>query len=378
MQRELGLARISAAEGDTAGLRASAGNVKKIDLEGRRREQTQKLMAMKPQEIVQTYGERFNADPNAPLMIDFDEGSGKYMLVSRADGIQSQMLSPAEMTQALMGAWEAGNGDVSAGLEMMVKAGVTQRGLQDRAFERSDKLAGRKAEAHFKTREANNDDARTGIAREALGIQRQRAAADAKKDREIDPKLVAQLNDLSTRISSETDPNKRAVMEGEYARLYGVAATSIGKVIAPKVSKPEFTPEGYATVVEKLGGTPQARIAADELFGRTPQGGGLDASLQKLNGGAGKPPASSAPRQPRVVPNRTPEQQAAYDQSVRDDQERAVRQQQSQRLGIEARGINAAAIRAMPPEQAAATLQRLGPALGLQQRSALELRAQGR
>lgn len=155
----------------------------------------------------------------------------------------------------------------------------------------------------FKLGKENNDGAfQTGqlrVASERNGIAR---AAAGSRDKHVDPKYVAQLNDLNTRISESTDPAEVKKLEREYQRVQTTAYTALGKVAPLKDSRPaprEVDPKAYAETLTKFigAGMPpaEARMETDVLYGRSPAAGGVDSKLQSLN------KERSAARRPVIV-----------------------------------------------------------------------------
>ena len=86
---------------------------------------------------------------------------------------------------------------------------------------------------------------RTAIARAGLG----------NKPREMSPETVAKLNNLSSAIAEEKDPDKRAVLGAQFRREYGLAATQIGKVLMPtdeRAPRVEYTNKDVMDLVSEL------------------------------------------------------------------------------------------------------------------------------
>jgi hypothetical protein len=73
----------------------------------------------------------------------------------------------------------------------------------------------------------------------------------------IDPQTVATLNELSARIDAEADPAKRRALENQYQRVYGLAATQMGKLVPPRAQRTETDPKkilDYAKTLVEAGG----------------------------------------------------------------------------------------------------------------------------
>lgn len=156
-----------------------------LKLDDDRKAELKRLQALPPEALAQLFDESVSSNPDVPAMVDFDPKSRKYVIVSRIPGIPTQTLSRAEMLQAVMGAWEAGNGNYDAGVQALVAAAQNARALENSNFERSRHMAGDNANLHFKGLQADNDaqrtrndSARVGLARQRLGDERSRAARE--------------------------------------------------------------------------------------------------------------------------------------------------------------------------------------------------------
>ena len=160
---------------------------------------------------------------------------GKATLLKLGKHDQAQLWAASQMidqdpTRAL---------GIMAGIDKNLAAAVAaENGIVDKVGQHQNTMAyqkGQLAEA----------EQRTAIARAGLGA----------KTRELSPDTVRELNDLSVRISEEKDPRQRAVLEAQYNRRYGLAATEIGRVVPPRneqARRPEFTPKDIADVVAEL------------------------------------------------------------------------------------------------------------------------------
>ena len=153
--------RVALAQKDMAGWRNIEADTRATKVKDARKAEFQRVSKLKDNEVADLFQESVNANPDVPAMVDFDPKTRKYVIVSKIPGIPTQQLSRAEMLQAVMGAWEAGNGDYAAGVQAMVAGAQNQRGVQDKNFERSRGLATDNAALHFKGLTADQDAART-------------------------------------------------------------------------------------------------------------------------------------------------------------------------------------------------------------------------
>lgn len=167
--------RVALAQRDMGAWSRLEGDRRQSMLKDARRQEFQRINKLPDNELADLFSDSVNANPNVPAMVDFDPKSRKYVIVSKIPGIPTQSLSRAEMVQAVMGAWEAGNGDYTAGVQAMIQAAQGARQLENSNFERSRGLASDNANLFVQNRRLDNDDARTRMARESLGIQRDRA-----------------------------------------------------------------------------------------------------------------------------------------------------------------------------------------------------------
>lgn len=298
MQREQALGRISAAQRDSAGLRASAANVKKIGQDDARKAEFKRLNSLSDEQLAAEYKTFGQDGSGVPAMVDFDPKSRRFMFVSQIPGMPSESLTKAELIASHMSLWEAGNGDFSAGLKGMIESADRQRALQDRSFNRSSTLATGNMNAYFKGREADNDAARTGIARESLGIQRAQAN---KEDWSIigpsdDGKSVLGFNKRSGQVEARPLP-----------------AGTNAQNLFPKITGEK---DRSMTKDQELRARAQMKAAgySDEQIERAVTGvdpnAALIESLKRMEaertgkkpGGAGLPPQPQAPAAPYAEP----------------------------------------------------------------------------
>lgn len=292
------VASLAAMSGDYAGVFSAQDRAAQARLKEARQAEFKRLQGMKDDEIAQLFKET-NADGSGvPAMVDFDPKTRKFLLVSQVPGVPSQTLSRAEMLQGLMSAWEAGNGDYTQGIKALVESAQNQRNLRNQDFERSGALARANADAYFRGLSADNDAARTSIARQGLGLQRDRAAA-------ADWLPVGVTDDKRGLVFY----NRRTrQMEVESAPAGVNAVTWFRRITGEGAPRP-FSPTDYANAVKNFtdAGAPleEARMLADQLFGRapavTPQAvlemlKGMDRQAGQQRGAAPTAPAPTAPQ----------------------------------------------------------------------------------
>ncbi|WP_395138273.1 hypothetical protein [Schlegelella aquatica] len=257
------IAALAALKGDYAGLTAAQDRAARLERDAARQAEFKRLQGMKDDEIAQLFKET-NADGSGvPAMVDFDPKTRKFLLVSQVPGVPSQTLSRAEMLQGLMSAWEAGNGDYTQGIKALVESAQNQRALRNQDFERSTALAKANADAYFRGLAADNDAARTSIARQGLGLQRGAAAA-------ADWLPVGVTDDKRGLVFYNRRTRK---METESVPAGVDAVTWFRRITGEGAPKP-FNPTDYANAVKSFAdaGMPleEARMQADQLFGRAP------------------------------------------------------------------------------------------------------------
>lgn len=178
-----GAGRVALARGDLSAWRQLEGDRRASDTKAARQEEFKRLSGMKDQDLVGVFQQSINANPEMPAMVDFDPKTRKYLVVSQVPGVPSQSLSRAEMLQSMMGLWEVGNGDYTAGIQAIVQGAQGQRALQDKNFERSRGMSKDNADLFFKGRQADNDDQRTRNDGARLGIQRKAAETREQMER---------------------------------------------------------------------------------------------------------------------------------------------------------------------------------------------------
>ena len=167
------------------------------------------------------------------------------------------------------------------------------------------------AAMHYANTDANNN-ARLGIDRERLGLEKD-------KQREMDPKDVKTLNDLTAKWEAEKDPAKKRDIEQQFRMTYSVAATKLNKVMGlPNPTKRDDPKEAdIALVVGELRvdpankGVPYPKLrgkAMETMTGRDGGGfrnvygdapeNGAAAPTGSNRGGAGEGPHAAGLRQP--------------------------------------------------------------------------------
>ena len=257
------VAALAALKGDFAGLIAAQDRAARLERDAARRAEYERLNGMTNEELARLFSGVSADGSGVPAMLDFDPKTGRFLLVSQVPGVPSQTLSRAELIQGAMGAWEAGNGDYTQGIKAQVEAAQNQRALIDKAYEQSLNLAKANADIYFRRLAADNDAARTSIARQGLGLQRgAAAAADWLPVGVTDDKRGLVFYNRRTR-KMETEPVPAGVD----------AVTWFRRITGEGAPKP-FNPSDYAATVKSFVEAEipleEARRQADQLFGRAP------------------------------------------------------------------------------------------------------------
>lgn len=295
--------RVALAQRDMAAWGKLEADARSTAMAEARRAEFKRLREMKPEELVGLFQQSVNDNPEVPAMVDFDPKTRKYVMVSKIPGIPTQQLSHAEMLQAVMGAWEAGNGDYSAGVQAMVQSAQSQRAMQDKNFERSRGLATNNADLYFKGRAADNDDLKTratqasaGASREYYGLLRKEREDLAKSHQEA-LKLAEQYEQLT--------PQDQAGPKGQgLIRRFNILNSKPGSMVplgaAPRVEKPvdarlqQQLTDAYVAELTAARDPKQRQMIQNKYRELGLQGIGEDPILVKLReatGGSGAAPA---------------------------------------------------------------------------------------
>ena len=163
IQDNQGLQKLSLAREDFNGLRALKTEERGLNLDEGRKAEYARLGKMKPEELASVLGDDFSRDGSGvDAMLTYDPKANKYLFASKIPGFPSQSLSRTELLGHAMGLWEAGNGDLKAGMAAQMETLKTQRQLADSNFKRSADIATADAGLYYKGREA--EDRATGRA----------------------------------------------------------------------------------------------------------------------------------------------------------------------------------------------------------------------
>lgn len=135
---------------------------KAFKLEDGRRAEFARLNKLSPEALVETLGGEFSRDGSGvDAMLTYDEKANKYLFASKVPGMPSRTLSKPELMRYALGLWEAGNGDLAAGMQAQIDGIRTQRELRKEDAARAATLASGNADLFFKKLTADNDAART-------------------------------------------------------------------------------------------------------------------------------------------------------------------------------------------------------------------------
>lgn len=134
--------RLAIARRDLTSMERLAGQRKTAQLDVDRKAEVARLGKLSDDEFLGEIKKHINPNVDVPAMLGYDPKSKQFTLVSDVPGVPTQTLSRAELLQGALGAWEMGNGDYAAGLQMLLNNGKTQRELFTGNFDRSVKVAG--------------------------------------------------------------------------------------------------------------------------------------------------------------------------------------------------------------------------------------------
>lgn len=176
---EQALGAVASAQRDVRGIRESKTNVKNLKLDEGRKTEFKRLQSMSPEDLVNTFEKENRDGSGVNAMLDFDPKLNKFVFVSKIPGVPTQVLSRAELMQQMMGLWEAGNGDYSKGLDILVKGAETERALADKTYNRTAGVAQGNADLHWKNRQYGLSAEQLSISRDNLNLAREREARDS-------------------------------------------------------------------------------------------------------------------------------------------------------------------------------------------------------
>lgn len=279
---ERALGGVSMARRDTAGIRASQQNIKKLDLDAGRRAEMKRLQGLKDDELADLLGDEFSRDGSGvDAMLTFDPKQKKYLFASKIPGFPSQVLSKPELLNYAMGLWEAGNGDISAGLQTQLATITAQRGLKNQDYTRADALARGNADLHFKGLAAANDAERTGIARASARSAQSRAES-------ADWRMVGASQDNKGLVQFNQRTGQSRVMplpEGTDAK--GLFRKITGESDRPAQTMTDREKVAYSAAVKELAeldpqAPPSAAAAVFRKYGLDPEKFGVEDPVAKL------------------------------------------------------------------------------------------------
>ena len=228
IEQEQALGRVSAAQRDVAGLRASTERqtkLRKKDADGKF--MTQLLADMKdPSKFAQKYGARANKDGSVDGFLTFDPNKGQFVVATK-EGVTE--LDQMDTILQVLAARELGEGNVDKGMELMLKATERTDARYDKEYNRALEVAKANMQLYFKGLEAKNDDARTAAYRAGI-------AARGKGEREVPPELLKQMNDIAVKLGDRNlPPAERAALTAQLRAFQGQAATHLGKTLGMPV-----------------------------------------------------------------------------------------------------------------------------------------------
>jgi len=190
----------------------------------------------------------------------------------------SQSLSRAELMNYGLGVWEAGNGDIKAGMSALMGILKTKSEMDDANYTRAAGLAAGNADLHFKGLDAQDAASRTAIAEGNAKAQRQGL----------------------TRLLEFVDPSGETVLLDQNRLKFrddGEAITPAG--LRPKTARSPDDTKAYLEAMMALGPRPAQRTG---MFGGVDDKGGKQWDRQRdyvnqvFGRGQGQPPLSATDR----------------------------------------------------------------------------------
>ena len=231
LEQEQALGRISAAQRDVGGLRASTERQTKLKFDAGYKKYADTLITdmreLGPRAFIEKHGKALNANGKVDGYMTFDEKTGQIAVATKA-GVE--MMDPADVLAYQLGAYKLGNGKVEEGIALMT-------GASDRNSKRiADALsAGRdvlrtQVSAWKARHDVRQGDARLGIERDRADAYKQSLGTKGAFDG-FPPEVASQLRAMNVAIAEETDPAKRAALEAQFARAYNIEAAKVGRLL---------------------------------------------------------------------------------------------------------------------------------------------------
>lgn len=245
LDTERALEGLAIAKRDTAGIRSSQDNQRIL----RMRDVHDQVAKISDADLPK-FAAGVNTNGDLPLLYTGKSGKdGFTFMTTDPDGTPGKPFT-ATPTQVRQMVLSQKLGEAGFGPESMEIAGKAHSALNDlisKINKQTVDVAKGNNDATYHKGALRISEDRNAMARSGLGA----------KTRELDPATVEKLNTLSTQISEESDPKKRAVLEAQYRRDYAQAATKLGKVLQPqgeRAPKPEFTPKDVGDEIQRLQG----------------------------------------------------------------------------------------------------------------------------
>lgn len=173
-----------AAKGDVDGLMKFDEMDRKEAADAKRRAAMQAVMSLGPEDVLTRFRAAYGE--GSGVTINWDPKAKNFRIDSNRPGQPSSTLSLAEMRKGLFALAEKADGDLDRGLEMYAQMGSEMRNAEDKAFNRSGKIADMQKDLYYQDRGDQRDAERLGIARTAAKRAEERATAEEWKPLAMD------------------------------------------------------------------------------------------------------------------------------------------------------------------------------------------------
>jgi len=276
LDKNQGLQAISRARRDWNGVASLQDKEKTINTDAGRKAEFKRLSTLKPDELASELGGEFSKDGSGvDAMLTYDPKANKFLFASNIPGMPSQSLSRAELMNYGLGVWEAGNGDIKAGMSALMGILKTKRETDNTNYTRAAGLATGNADLHFKGLNAQDAASRTAI-----------VAGNAKTQRQRPTSLLEFVDS-----SGET-----VLLDQNQLKFRADGAAIIPAGLRPKTARSPDDTKAYREAMMTLGPRPAQRTG---MFGGVDDKGSQQWDRQRdyvnqvFGRGQGQPPLSA-------------------------------------------------------------------------------------
>jgi len=306
LEQERAFGAIAAARRDVGQMRVSQANAKKINLDDGRKAEFARLNKLSPGDLAETLGGEFSRDGSGvDAMLTYDEKTNKYLFASKVPGLPSQTLSKPELMKYALGLWEAGNGDLTAGMQAQIDGITTQRSLREKDAARAAALASGNADLFFKGQTANNESRRTRALEGHYGSE---AALTKARIQQMEERagLERTYGNLASAYEALPDDQKAGEQGKGLARSMAVLKARFAGVPGLE-TKPTAAPMTMKDFVETFGEQVVGQKAGDKTKLRDLPPAKVREEYNKFIGSAessGLPDVKAPPRNPAATQDR--------------------------------------------------------------------------